>query len=70
MAKEPTEHLYSVRFVSQPEDAISPHSYRATGTLGGDNASLVVYGSRHPYWDSVSAEEVFAGWSAEERAVA
>ena len=70
MAKEPTSvSHWRIRFVSQPEDAISPHSYRRRG-LGGDNASLVVYGSRHPYWDSVSAEEVFAGWSAEERAVA
>jgi predicted TIM-barrel fold metal-dependent hydrolase len=69
MAKEPTEYLARhVRFVSQPEDEISPHGHRTSGTLGGDNSSLVVYGSRHPYWDSVDAKETFPSWSSEERA--
>lgn len=69
MAKAPTEYLtHNVRFVSQPEDEISPHSLQTTGTLGGDNSALVVYGSRHPYWDGVSVEETFSGWSREERA--
>ena len=69
MTKEPTAYLERhVRFVTQPEDEISPHSHRSTGTLGGDNSSLVVFGSRHPYWDGVSADDVFPKWSGEERA--
>ncbi|MBR0724197.1 amidohydrolase family protein [Bradyrhizobium manausense] len=69
MTKEPTAYLERhVRFVSQPEDEISPHSLRSTGTLGGDNSSLVIFGSRHPYWDGVNADEVFPKWSGEERA--
>ncbi|MCA1495007.1 amidohydrolase family protein [Ensifer sp. NBAIM29] len=68
MKKDPTEYFESnVRFVCQPEDEISPHSHRATGTLGGDNSSLVVFGSRHPYWDGVSPDQMFPTWPENER---
>jgi len=69
MTKEPTDYFAkNVRFVCQPEDEISPHSERPVGNLGGDNASLVVFGSRHPYWDVVSPPDVFPSWSENERA--
>ncbi|MFM0632057.1 amidohydrolase family protein [Paraburkholderia xenovorans] len=68
VSKDPTTYFERhVRFVTQADDAISPHSGRTTGTIGGDNNSLVVYGSRHPYWDGVRAEEVCVGWSQEDR---
>ena len=68
MKKDPTQYFEKhVRFVCQPEDEISPHSPRSTGTLGGDNCSLVVFGSRHPYWDGVSPRNVFAWWPEHER---
>jgi predicted TIM-barrel fold metal-dependent hydrolase len=67
--KLPTSYVdQHVRFVTQPEDEISPHSHRTTGTIGGDNPSLVVYGSRHPYWDSVDPADVFTTWADDERA--
>ena len=69
MAGQPTDYLKRhVRFVSQPEDEISPHSARPAGTLGADNAALVVFGSRYPYWDQVDAKNAFNGWSREDRA--
>ncbi len=69
MEREPTDYFEKhFRFVCQPEDEISPHSRRAAGTLGGDNASLVVFGSRHPYWDGVDPQDVFTAWSEKDRA--
>jgi predicted TIM-barrel fold metal-dependent hydrolase len=69
VSKDPTTYLERhVRFVSQPDDEISPHSSRSTDTIGGDNSSLVVFGSRHPYWDNVRAENVFPTWSEKDRA--
>jgi len=69
MEKEPTDYFEKhFRFVCQPEDEISPHSQRPKGTLGGDNSSLVVFGSRHPYWDGVSPQEVFTSWTEQDRA--
>lgn len=69
VSEPPTSYLQRhVRFVTQAEDVISPHSARSAGTIGGDNSSLVVYGSRHPYWDGVRADEVFTTWSAADRA--
>lgn len=69
LTKDPTEYLGKhIRFVTQAEDAISPHSARSRGTIGADNADLVVYGSRHPYWDEMSPAEAFAVWSEDERA--
>lgn len=68
LTKDPTEYFEKhIRFVTQADDAISPHSGRSTGTIGGDTAGLVVFGSRHPYWDGVQADEAFTSWSAEER---
>ncbi|MCA1217887.1 amidohydrolase family protein [Streptomyces sp. 8L] len=64
----PTSYLQRhVRFITQPEDTVSPHSARAAGSVGGDNSSLVMYGSRHPYWDGVGTDEVFPDWSAQDR---
>lgn len=69
VSKDPTTYLERhVRFVSQAEDEISPHSHRTSGTIGGDNASLVLYGSRHPYWDGARAEDAFVSWSDSDRA--
>jgi predicted TIM-barrel fold metal-dependent hydrolase len=69
VSKDPTTYLErNVRFVTQPDDEISPHSSSAAGTIGGDNSSLVVFGSRHPYWDGVRAEDVFTTWSEKDRA--
>jgi predicted TIM-barrel fold metal-dependent hydrolase len=69
VSKDPTTYLEDhVRFVSQPDDEISPHSGRSTENIGGDNSSLVVFGSRHPYWDGVRAENVFPTWSEKDRA--
>jgi predicted TIM-barrel fold metal-dependent hydrolase len=69
VTKEPTEYFERhVRFVSQADDAISPHSLRTTGTIGGDTSSLVVFGSRYPYWDGVEAQDVFTTWSERDRA--
>jgi uncharacterized protein len=68
VSKDPTTYLERhVRFVTQADDEISPHSARPAGTIGGDNASLVVYGSRHPYWDGVRAGDVFPAWCDEDR---
>lgn len=64
----PTSYLERhVRFVTQADDEISPHSSRTTGTIGGDNSSLVVFGSRHPYWDGANAKDVFPTWTEDER---
>ncbi|WP_067678925.1 amidohydrolase family protein [Nocardia miyunensis] len=64
----PTSYLERhVRFITQPEDEISPHSARSTGTIGGDTSSLVLFGSRHPYWDGVRAQDVFPAWTEPER---
>ncbi|MFP3505745.1 amidohydrolase family protein [Burkholderia sp. SIMBA_062] len=64
VSKDPTTYLEQyVRFVTQAEDEISPHSKIEAGTIGGDNASLVVYGSRYPYWDGVDTKDVFPTWS-------
>jgi len=69
VSKDPTTYLERhARFVTQSDDEISPHSTAAAGTIGGDNASLVVFGSRHPYWDGVDAGDVFLTWSEQERA--
>jgi predicted TIM-barrel fold metal-dependent hydrolase len=69
VTKEPTEYFERhVRFISQAEDEISPHSHRSTGNIGGDTSSLVVFGSRHPYWDGVSADDVFTSWPENDRA--
>lgn len=69
VSKDPTTYLEShARFVTQPDDEISPHSGAATDTIGGDNSSLVVFGSRHPYWDGVEAKHVFTSWPEAERA--
>lgn len=68
LTKEPTRYFERhARFVCQPEDEISPHSHRANGTLAGDNSSLVVFGSRHPYWDGVKADDAFKSWAPEAR---
>jgi hypothetical protein len=68
VSKDPTTYLEQyVRFVTQADDEISPHSKIETGTIGGDNASLVVYGSRHPYWDGVDTKDVFPTWSEHNR---
>lgn len=69
VSKMPTSYLENhVRFVTQADDEISPHSRRATGTIGGDTSSLVVFGSRHPYWDGVSSQDAFTSWSDDDRA--
>jgi predicted TIM-barrel fold metal-dependent hydrolase len=69
VSKEPTTYLERhARFVCQADDEISPHSRRSSGTIGGDTSSLVVFGSRHPYWDGVSAHDVFTAWSEKDRA--
>lgn len=69
VSKDPTTYLErQARFVTQPDDEISPHSTTSAGTIGGDNASLVVFGSRHPYWDGVNEGDVFPTWSEKERA--
>ncbi|MGW4336007.1 amidohydrolase family protein [Rhodococcus koreensis] len=68
VSKMPTLYLEEhVRFVTQPDDEISPHSHRSAGTIGADNSSLVVYGSRTPYWDDVKADDVFTSWSDADR---
>jgi predicted TIM-barrel fold metal-dependent hydrolase len=67
--RPPTEYLERhVRFISQADDEISPHSHRSAGNIGGDNSSLVIFGSRHPYWDGVSARDAFTTWSEQDRA--
>ncbi|MGF7137244.1 putative TIM-barrel fold metal-dependent hydrolase [Paraburkholderia sp. EB58] len=69
VSKDPTTYLErNVRFVTQADDEISPHSARTADAIGGDNSELVVYGSRHPYWDGVRAEDVFPTWTEKERA--
>ncbi|RDV00682.1 amidohydrolase family protein [Trinickia dinghuensis] len=69
VSDDPTTYLERhVRFVTQSDDEISPHSTAATGTIGGDNASLVVFGSRYPYWDGANAKDVFPTWSEKDRA--
>jgi predicted TIM-barrel fold metal-dependent hydrolase len=69
VSRPPTSYIERhVRFISQADDEISPHSHRLTGNIGGDTRSLVLFGSRHPYWDGVSAQEVFTMWPEEERA--
>lgn len=69
LTKNPTEYFAKhIRFVTQPEDAISPHSARSTGNIGADSAALVIYGSRHPYWDEMTSDDAFASWTPEERA--
>lgn len=69
MTQLPTQYFGKhVRFASQPEDEISPHSDRTAGALGGDTSDLVVYGSRSPYWDSCASEQAFGAWTEEERA--
>jgi uncharacterized protein len=68
VSKQPTAYLERhVRFISQADDEISPHSDRWTGNIGGDTSSLVLFGSRHPYWDGVTARDVFTTWPEEER---
>jgi predicted TIM-barrel fold metal-dependent hydrolase len=65
---DPTAYIERfARFVIQPEDAISPHNATTTDAIGGDTSKLVVYGSRLPYWDNVSTDAAFNGWSPEER---
>lgn len=65
---DPTAYIERfARFVTQPEDAISPHNTTTDGALGGDTSKLVVYGSRLPYWDNMSPETAFKDWSPEER---
>ncbi|MFI5611690.1 amidohydrolase family protein [Amycolatopsis sp. NPDC051903] len=65
----PTSYLgRHVRFITQAEDEISPHSARSAGNIGGDTSSLVLFGSRHPYWDGVRSHDVFPTWSTEDRA--
>ncbi|MBI0374789.1 amidohydrolase family protein [Streptomyces albiflaviniger] len=69
VSEAPTSYLERhVRFITQADDEISPHSPRSTGNIGGDTSSLVLFGSRHPYWDGVNAGDVFPTWSEEERA--
>lgn len=69
VTKLPTAYLEEqVRFITQADDEISPHSHRSVGTIGGDTSSLVLYGTRHPYWDGVATEDVFTSWSDEDRA--
>lgn len=69
VSKLPTTYLEShVRFITQADDEMSPHSHRSTGTIGGDTSSLVLFGSRHPYWDGVSSYDLFTMWSEEDRA--
>ncbi|MEU3982811.1 amidohydrolase family protein [Streptomyces sp. NPDC026672] len=69
VSNPPTSYLEQhVRFITQAEDEISPHSPRSSGTIGGDTSSLVLYGSRHPYWDGTDAKDVFPTWSEQERA--
>lgn len=69
VSNDPTTYLENhVRFVTQSDDEISPHSTAATGTISGDNSSLVVYGSRYPYWDGVDQKNVFPDWSEKDRA--
>jgi predicted TIM-barrel fold metal-dependent hydrolase len=69
VTREPTTYLERhVRFVCQADDEISPHSPRTKGTIGGDTSSLVVFGSRHPYWDGVATCDVFTTWPEEDRA--
>jgi predicted TIM-barrel fold metal-dependent hydrolase len=68
VSKNPTTYIErNVRFITQADDEISPHSGRTIGTIGGDNSSLVVFGSRHPYWDGVRAQDVFTTWSEKDR---
>ncbi len=69
VTRQPTDYLERhVRFICQPDDEISPHSARSSGNVGGDTSSLVMFGSRHPYWDGVSARDVFTAWSEADRA--
>lgn len=69
VSNAPTSYLQRhVRFVTQPEDEISPHSLHPAGNIGGDTSSLVLYGSRHPYWDGVRAHDVFPTWGTADRA--
>ena len=69
VTRQPTEYLeHHVRFICQPDDEISPHSARSSGNMGGDTSSLVMFGSRHPYWDGVNARDVFTAWSEADRA--
>jgi uncharacterized protein len=69
VSKLPTSYFdQHVRFVTQPDDELSPHSTRTSGTIGGDNPALVVYGSRHPYWDNVDPADAFTTWADDERA--
>jgi len=68
VSKDPTTYLENhTRFVTQADDEISPHSNTASETIGGDNASLVVFGSRYPYWDGVASENIFPTWSTADR---
>jgi predicted TIM-barrel fold metal-dependent hydrolase len=68
VSKLPTSYLdQHVRFVTQPDDEISPHTHRATGSVGADDNSLVVYGSRHPYWDDVNPDNAVTSWPVEDR---
>jgi predicted TIM-barrel fold metal-dependent hydrolase len=69
VTKEPSLYFEKhVRFVTQPEDETIPHSARVTDTIGGDNPSLVVFGSRDPYWDGVKPDDAFKTWSQADRA--
>lgn len=68
LTRDPTEYFSRhIRFVTQSEDAISPHSARARGNIGADNADLVIFGSRHPYWDEMTSDDAFTSWTPEER---
>lgn len=65
---DPTTYMERfARFVVQPEDEISPHSATTTDAIGADTSELVVYGSRLPYWDSVSPDHTFTNWAPEQR---
>lgn len=69
VTKDPTLYLdTNVRFISQADDEISPHSISASDTVGGENASLVMFGSRHPYWDDTTPARTFPAWNDVARA--
>jgi hypothetical protein len=69
VSRPPTSYLERhVRFITQADDEISPHTPRLSGNIGGDTRSLVLFGSRHPYWDGVRAQDMFTMWPEEERA--
>lgn len=68
VSKDPTTYLERhARFVTQADDEISPHSLDAQNTIGGDNDSLVVFGSRYPYWDGIESKNIFNAWPQKSR---